>query len=204
MGNKDGTVADALRWQAAAAGSEAARARQQASSRGACGADVFMRGQAAVEAMSYAAFFLLVFVGAATLFLQMQSQDLTRAEYAYAQQVAYGFADSIHIAALAGDGYFQTVRVPADMLGRSFNITISRPSLRLGSQAYEETGIVYVDWEASNGRHSSVSAPTITTSYNYWPSYFIGNDSRDFIVISSGAGQLNMTNRNGTIWITHA
>lgn len=163
-----------------------------------------LRGQAAVEAMAYGAFFMLVFVGAAGLFLQMQSQELTRAEHSYAQQIAYGFADSIYIASLAGNGYVQTVKVPADLLGRNFNIIISRPSLHPGSQTYEETGIVYVEWMASNGRLSSVSAPTITTSYNYWYEHGkIENNTRDFIVVMSGIGQLNMTNRNGTIWMAY-
>ena len=48
--------------------------------------------------LAYAAFFFAVFVTAVIVFLQVQTQELTRAENAYAQEIAYGFADSVHTA----------------------------------------------------------------------------------------------------------
>lgn len=163
------------------------------------------RGQAAVEALSYGAFFMLIFVGMVAVFLQMQSQDLTRAEYAYAQQIAYGFADRIYVTSLAGAGFVQTVAVPDDLLGKRYNITISRPQLGSGSQASLETGFVYVEWVASNGRWGSVSAPTITTKYERLMGVpGITNNSRDFVVIESGIGKLNLSNVNGTVRVSNA
>ncbi|MFA6489788.1 MAG: hypothetical protein WCT52_03840 [Candidatus Micrarchaeia archaeon] len=163
------------------------------------------RGQAAVEALSYGAFFMLIFVGAVAVFLQMQSQDLTRAEYAYAQQVAYGFADSIYVTSLAGTGFVQTVSVPSDLLGRGYNITISRPQQGAKNQAELETGFVYVEWIASNGKLGSVSAPTITTRYDMVTyGSQITNNTRGFVVIGSGIGRLNLSNVNGTIIVSRA
>ena len=45
-----------------------------------------MSGQAAVELLAYAAFFLLIFVSSVAVFSQQQAQGLVRAESAYAQQ----------------------------------------------------------------------------------------------------------------------
>ena len=163
-----------------------------------------LQGQAAVEALSYGAFFMLIFVGAVAVFLQTQSQDTTRAEYAYAQQIAYGFADQIYVTSLAGNGFMQNVSVPGDLLGKSYNITISRPPLSSpGSQAQLKTGFVYVEWLSSNGRYGSVSAPTITTDYEmttYAP--WINNNSQGFVVIESGIGQFKLSNMNGTIRVS--
>ena len=102
------------------------------------------KGQAAIEALSYGAFFMLVFVGAVAVFMNMQSQDLSRAEYSYAQQIADGFSDQIYVTSLAGTGFSQTVSVPNDLLGKSYNVTISRPPLGSGNQASVETGFVRV------------------------------------------------------------
>lgn len=159
-----------------------------------------LRGQAAIEAMSYGAFFLLVFVGGAFVFLQMQGHDLSRAENAYAQQLAYSFADKVHVAEVAGPGFVQYVPVPSDLLGRDYNLTISRPVARGASE--RESGFVYVDWIASNGRLSSASAPAITTKYGVTTGQGVSINGEGFIVVRPGAGRIRMENVNGTIWIS--
>ena len=167
----------------------------------------YLRGQAAVEALSYGAFFMLVFVGAVAVFMNMQSQDLSRAEYSYAQQIADGFSDQIYVTSLAGTGFSQTVSVPNDLLGKSYNVTISRPPLGSGNQASVETGFVYVEWLSSDGRQASVSSPTITTKYELHTSTNVPqltNNSQDFVVIGSGIGKFNLTNKNGTIIVSGA
>lgn len=117
-------------------------------------------GQAAVEVFSYAAFFLLVFVASAAVFLQQQSQGLTRAENAYAQEVADGFSDRINTAFVAGPGFSQQFSVPPNILGRPYQIQVSSGP----SPASTETGFVYVVWQGSSGE-ASLSSPTITTDY---------------------------------------
>ena len=163
------------------------------------------KGQAAIEALSYGAFFMLVFVGAVAVFMNMQSQDLSRAEYSYAQQIADGFSDQIYVTSLAGTGFSQTVSVPNDLLGKSYNVTISRPPLGSGNQASVETGFVYVEWLASDGRPGSVSSPTITTKYQMVAGVpGITNNSQDFVVIQSGIGRLNLSNSGGVIIVSSA
>jgi len=161
------------------------------------------RAQAAVEALSYGAFFMLMFVGAIGIFLQLQSQDLSRAEYSYAQQIAYGFADHIYVTSIAGTGFVQTVSMPNDLLGRNYNLTISRPSDAIGA-AQMETGFVYVDWVSPDGRVSSVSAPTITASYEFANSEGISANDMRFVVIKSGIGRFNVSNVGGKIKISKA
>jgi hypothetical protein len=161
-------------------------------------------GQAAVEVLSYAAFFLLVFIGSVAVFLQMQNQDIVRAEYSYAQQIANRIADQVHVAVVAGNGFVQAVSIPNSLLGKEYNITISRPNL--ASPAAVETGFVYIEWVASNGRLASVSAPTITSSYDVvtWAPKITLNATTNSIIVRSDVGRINMTNINGTIKISKA
>ena len=123
-------------------------------------ASLLLRGQAAVELLAYAAFFFMVFVTAVVVFLQVQTQELTRSENAYAQEIAYGFADSIHTAFVAGPGFVESVSVPKDILGRRYWLLVSGSS----DASAQETGLVYVNWESTN-KNASFSAPTVTASY---------------------------------------
>ncbi len=157
--------------------------------------------QAAVEVLSYASFFLLVFVAAVALFLQLQGQELSRAQYAFAQQVAFQFADNIKVAFVAGPGFSQTVSMPPLLLGKNYTITVSRPSSETpgGYQADTETGFVYVEWQSSSGT-ASVSAPTLTTSYDFVRCAGITSNTQGFVVIiPSQAGPFRMYNLGGTI-----
>ncbi len=162
------------------------------------GKKIPLRGQAAIELLAYASFFLLVFVAVVAVFFQMQSQELSRAESSFAQEVAYQFADDINTAHIAGTGFWQKVELPPNILGKNYSLTVSR---RLGVLD-EETGFVYVDWQGVSGRNVSLSAPTITGAYDYVRGEGVGNDSRDFILIT--AKSVNISNLNGTIWIKKA
>ena len=157
-------------------------------------------GQAAVEVLSYAAFFLLVFVTSVAVFLQLQEQELSRAENAYAQQVAYQFADYIETAFISGPGFSEKVTMPSDIHGKPYTITISRA---LGGAGGQETGFVYVDWRGPV-HESSFSAPTITADYQpVIYSGFIYTNSIGSIVINASKGWLVMIeNRNGTVWFS--
>jgi len=156
---------------------------------------VFLKkAQAAVEVLSYGSFFLLIFVVAVAIFFQMQSQELSRSEYAYAQQTAYQFADQIQIAFVAGSGFWEVVRIPPELLGKNYNFVVSRS---YGQQAINETGFVYVNW----GNGKSVSAPTVTTSYEVSPvsSGQIYYGTNNFVEINNTAGCVNISNSEGTI-----
>ena len=149
--------------------------------------------------LAYAAFFFAVFVTAVAVFLQVQSQEITRAENAYAQEIAYGFADSIHTAFVAGPGFVESVSVPKDILGKRYWLFVSMSSI----PAAHETGIAYVNWE-SMGKNASFSAPTVTASYDLLDGGAGGfvTKSGNYIVIDASQGKvLNISNVGGTIKI---
>jgi len=163
------------------------------------------RAQAAVEVLAYSAFFMLVFVAVVAVFFQQQSQGLTRAENAYAQEIAYGVADHIHTAFVAGPGFSQTIAIPNKLLGKPYKIALSYGN----NPATRETGFVYVEWRGPSG-NASFSAPTITTAYK--PTTTSNNDTgfitlrnSTFIVVDSAYNQtLCMRNimESGANWIT--
>jgi hypothetical protein len=152
--------------------------------------------------LTYLAFFLVIFTAAVSTFMFLQTQETARAENAYAQQIAYSFANSIQNAFIAGPGFYQNVTIPQSLLGKPYTIAVSHADNPIGSQ----TGMVYVEWN-SPGQSGSFSAPTITTNYSAvaccsppLPSYIqnIGN----LIVINSSVGNINMYNINGQIRFT--
>lgn len=154
----------------------------------------FARAQAAVEALSYAAFFLLAFVAAVAIFLQLQNQELSRAEHSFAQQIAYQFSDQIEVAFTAGPGFWQNVSLPPKLLGKPYRIVISK-----ATDAQErETGFVYVNWQGPS-RNSTFSAPTVTASYaadTGGPVFNLGES----IEINPALGtNIIMANENGRI-----
>ena len=156
-----------------------------------------IRAQASVEMLAYLAFFLLVFVVTISTFFFLQSQETARAENAYAQQIAYSFADSIQRAFMAGPGFSQSVAIPPTLLGKPYSLAISHS----GAAASAQTGIVYVWWD-SPGQSGSFSATTITTNYEATTTPgFISNDV-NLIRINSSIGSVNMTNSNGMIRFT--
>lgn len=153
--------------------------------------------------LAYAAFFFAVFVTAVAVFLQVQNQELSRAENAYAQEVAYGFADNIHTAFVAGPGFVESVSLAPDILGSRYWLVVSHSP----DASAVETGFVYVEW-LSNGKNVSFSAPTITTNYSYvggadnFVSSRTAAGGAEFVVIDASQGHmLNITNKNGEIEI---
>ena len=146
----------------------------------------------------YAAFFFAVFVTAVAVFLQVQNQELSRAENAYAQEIAYGFADSIHTAFVAGPGFVESVSVPKDILGKRYRIFLSMAS----DASAHETGIVYVNWE-STGKNASFSAPTVTAGYTHTASDMVtSSPNGEFIIIDPLKGSaLNISNEGALIRI---
>ena len=149
--------------------------------------------------LAYAAFFFAVFVAAVAVFIQVQNQELSRSENAYAQEVAYGFADNIHTAFVAGPGFVESVSLPQDILGKRYLLFVSMSS----DASAQETGLVYVNWE-STGNNASFSAPTVTASYDFVNEGAGGfvTGSGNYIVIDAAQGKmLNISNVGGTIRI---
>ena len=140
-----------------------------------------IHAQAAVELLSYAAFFLLAFVATAVVFLQLQGQELARAENAYAQEIAYQFADYIQVAFVAGPGFRQNVTMPERLLDKPYEIAVSHGA----APGTNETGFVYVNWEGPV-RNSTFSAPTITSNYNATTYGSLITVNGDFYVINPG------------------
>ena len=149
--------------------------------------------------LAYAAFFFAVFVAAVAVFIQVQNQELSRSENAYAQEVAYGFADNIHTAFVAGPGFVESVSLPKDILGKRYLLFVSRSP----DASAQETGLIYVSWESA-GNNASFSAPTVTASYKYTG----GSDmvtsptGSNYIIIDPSKGSLlNISNEGGGIMI---
>ncbi|MCX8174791.1 MAG: hypothetical protein N3E51_01135 [Candidatus Micrarchaeota archaeon] len=164
------------------------------------------KGQAAVEVLSYASFFLLGFVVATAVFFQMQSIEISRAEHSFAQEIAYELADHIHTAFVAGPGFVQNVTLPSDILGKPYRISISRKPSTMA--LVPETGFVYVEWMGPS-QNSSFSAPTITSSYSLvsYSGFIETNAETGFIEINpagypGGRPTIRMENMNGTIRIS--
>ena len=162
------------------------------------------RGKASVELISYAAFFFLVFMAAVVIFFQMQSQEMYRAENANAQEIAYGFADQIRTAFVAGDGFGQSISIPTNILNKPYTLSITSA----GTASTTPTGYVYVEWQGVNGQES-VSAATMTTNYNATacttsnPNAFIcQNVSGRITINASQQHMVIMSNNNGTIIFT--
>jgi len=174
--------------------------RAQAAVESNCGsiACPLRRAQAAVEMLAYAAFFFMVFVTAVAVFLQVQGQELTRAENAYAQEIAYGFADSIHVAFVAGPGFSGSVSVPPKLLGKAYWLYLSKAS----DAASQETGFIYVAWDSANGE-ASFSAPTVTADYEIGPgSSGMVTYEGNYIVIDPSEGtRIKISNEGGKIKI---
>lgn len=158
------------------------------------------RAQAAIEVLSYAAFFFMVFVAAVSILLQVQGNEITRAENAYAQEIAYGFADNIHTAFVAGPGFVESVSVPKDILGKRYWIFVSKSS----QASVHETGIAYVEWQ-SFGKNMSFSAATLTADYEYVgdsTGFVTESGNGNFIRIDAWQGKMiNISNVGGKIRI---
>lgn len=151
-------------------------------------------GQAAVEVLAYASFFLLVFAVVSAVFLQMQSQELSRAETAYAQEIAYSLSDHVRTAFTAGGGFTEEITLPARLLGKQYSIRVSSSADLPPETPVKETGFIYVDWQGASGRQS-FSAPASTSVFRAVDSPpFISTDG-NFISVDAGICQkLNISN----------
>ena len=152
-----------------------------------------LRGQAAIEVLAYASFFLLVFVSISAIFLSAQNQEMSRAENAYAQQLANTCADPVHTSAIAGPGFSQKVDIPPDLLGKPYTIRISSPQVAKQSKI-TESAFVYVEWQGQNNLQSFPAPLSFNNFYSTGSLPFITYQSAQspdyvaFITIDSAHG----------------
>ena len=145
--------------------------------------------------MAYASFFLLVFAAVAAIFLQMQNNELSRAESAYAQEIAYGFADNVRTAFIAGPGFSQEIALPARLLGKPYQIRISSSADLPLDTPITETGFIYVEWLGTSGQPQSFSAPAATPAFRAANSPpFITTDGNFISIDASMCRRMNLTN----------
>ena len=144
-------------------------------------------GQAAVEVLAYASFFLLVFAVISAVLLSAQSQELSRAESAYAQEIAYTFADHVRTAFIAGPGFVQDIELSPRLLGKPYVMRLSSAGEPGPDQEIRETGFIYVKWQGQNDQ-SSFSAPAATS--HFLPKYDgkMVRDDSGFILVNASAG----------------
>lgn len=161
------------------------------------------KAQAAVEMLAYAAFFFMVFVAAIAVFLQVHGTELARAESAYAQEVAYGFADAVHVAFVAGPGFSGSAIVPPNILGKRYMLYMSASP----HAESRETGLIYVEWESAGGR-KGFSAPSVTADYGIKQLdadgmvTLIDNGDSEFIAIDPSKGSvLKISNEGGKMML---
>ncbi|VVB73931.1 Uncharacterised protein [uncultured archaeon] len=152
-------------------------------------------GQASVELISYASFFFLVFMAAVAIFFQIQGQEMSRAEYANAQEIANGLADRIHTAFVAGPGFEERFFLSRSLLNRPYTLSVTSGA----TPQSQQTGFVYVEWQGASGP-ASYSAVAIATNYTATTqSGFISFAANRIAINASQGLALNISNENGTI-----
>lgn len=152
------------------------------------------KGQAAVEVLAYASFFLLVFAVLSAVFLSAQGQELSRAENAYAQEIAYSFSDNVRTAFIAGPGFVQDLVLPPNLLGKPYAIRLSSAAEPGLGQDIRETGFIYVDWQGQTDS-ASFSAPAATPLFDAETDGSVVTYESGFITIHPSDGQaIRMSN----------
>lgn len=149
------------------------------------------KGQAAVEVLAYASFFLLVFVMVSAVFMSAQAQELTHAENAYAQEIAYGFSDNVRTSFIAGPGFSQTISLPPNLLGKPYTLRISSTQFSPDAEI-RESGFVFVEWQGQ-ANPQSFAAPLVANYFDAIPATGViekdqqGTPVTTFITIHSGS-----------------
>jgi len=154
-------------------------------------------GQAAVEVLAYAGFFLLVFAAISAVLLSAQAQELSRAESAYAQEIAYAFADHVRTAFIAGPGFSQDIEIPSSLLGKPYVMRLSSAGPSGPGMQIRETGFIYVEWQGQSDR-SSFSAQAAASRFQAKYDPQVVRDDSGFILINASAGtRIRMSNAYG-------
>jgi hypothetical protein len=153
------------------------------------------RGQAAVEMMAYAGFFLLLFITFGYLFISQQATDLQARQYAAAKAIGAGAASNADLAFLAGDGFYGRFPLQTDILGQPYNLSFS------------SSGYVYVLWRGLSGDvtflYPTRSGAFFANGGNVsWQQTIRADGTRVNLTYPAvNTGRITMRNQNGTILI---
>ncbi|VVB58805.1 Uncharacterised protein [Candidatus Anstonella stagnisolia] len=147
--------------------------------------NICKRGQAAVELLSYWAFFFLAFVVLLAYLTGVSQSQLASSQYELAAQYANELGGYYDFAFRAGDGFSGTFPLHRDILGREY------------SAVFYSSGNLYVQWSAPGGQAQAIVQPVISGAIGRSAGVLANNVS-----IDTGAGNVRFSNVNGSIIIT--
>jgi hypothetical protein len=153
------------------------------------------KGQAAIEMMAYAGFFLLVFIAFTYIFITQQASDLQSRQIDVAKGIGAGVASNADLAFLAGDGFYGRFPLQQDILGQPYTISFS------------SSGFVQVNWQGPTGE-ATFLYPTRSGAFKAGGLYVSQQpvtrpDGTSVILVSPDVsiGHITMRNQGGTILI---
>jgi|GEM_PF-4128843 len=149
------------------------------------GENICKRGQAAVELLSYWAFFFLAFVVLLAYLTGVSQSQLASSQYGLAAQYANELAGYYDFAFRAGDGFRGIFPLHKEILGREYNAT------------FYSSGNLYVEWSAPSGQTQAIVQPLISGAIGRSAGVLVSNVS-----IDTGVGSVRFSNVNGSIIIT--
>lgn len=157
-------------------------------------------GQAAVEVISYAIFFLLTLLFSLYAFYQLQFQEISKAQDSYTQEFSYKIAENINFVFSSGNNSWYSFPLPPNVLGKDYYLLVS--FARPGFAGQKETGFVYVNLK--DDKNTSKSAILITSAINFISSQDIGlvSSTSNLIRINSSIRCLNVSNNGGILYLS--
>lgn len=154
------------------------------------------RGQAATEFLTFASFFLLLFLVLTAVFYNQQSVEISQKQSLLARELASQYADSANFALRAGNSFRGTFNFPTEILGRPYTVTFSNGT----------SGFAYVSWESPGGAESTYSARLSTGAIQLEPGC---NECRieevvpgeRYLLVFIPNGKMTFINRDGVLYI---
>ncbi len=148
------------------------------------------KGQASVEFLVYASFFMVLFVVATAHFIDQYQQDVVKREGELAKEFGAGFADEINMMVAVGDSFEANFTFEKNLLGSPYDVTFS------------DDGFVIVNW--SRGALESTYAYPLSTQ-----NITAGNgvdeievEGVNYIQLDESKGKYMLVNEGGGITIS--
>lgn len=99
-----------------------------------------MRGQTAIEFLSYASVFLLFGVITASIIFFVQNAETSMRESMVVKEVSVKFAEAINLVSGVGEGFNYTLKFESYVFERPYQLLIN-----------ENGGSMYINWTSKNG-----------------------------------------------------
>lgn len=157
------------------------------------------KGQAAVEFLAYATFFMFFFAFSTYYFASQQEGELNYRQNQIAKEIGTQYADYVDFAVGAGDGFRGNFTIPKNLGGSAYEA-------KFGSD-----GFVYLNWSNTRGQFS-YPYPTSTnntdiadgapSSLTRTPPLVAGTNS--YINIDVSKGEMTLINQGGKILINQS